>query len=224
MITLFFIQLIKSLLYYFLKKTEIYKSFLNPNTLYYIWGRPKEEIFLNWEEKLCKEIKKGNRSAANELIEIYYTEIFRYCCWHTYSREQAEDATQETFLKFIRYIDAYKHQGMLRAFLYRIAKNTCVDLSRKKDEQMFHDINEMISESSYEEIGFYEIESNEKFQKIINVLPINQRELIILRYSQELTLKEISEVTGEKLRTVQSGIRSALKKIEKEIRKENVNE
>ncbi|MDD6069873.1 MAG: RNA polymerase sigma factor [Clostridiales bacterium] len=93
---------------------------------------------MNREEKLCKEMKKGNRSAANELVEIYYAEIFRYCCWHTYSREQAEDATQETFLKFVRYIDAYKHRGMLRAFLYRIAKNTCVDLSRKKDEEMLH--------------------------------------------------------------------------------------
>lgn len=194
---------------------------MNPETLYYTWGRPKEEIFLNREEKLCKEMKKGNRAAANELVEIYYAEIFRYCCWHTYSREQAEDATQETFLKFVRYIDAYKHRGMLRAFLYRIAKNTCVDLSRKKNDEMFRDINEMISEPAYEEMGFHQIESDENFQKIINVLPKHQRELIILRYSQELTLKEISEVTGEKLRTVQSGIRSALKKIEKEIRKEN---
>lgn len=176
---------------------------------------------MNREEKLCKEMKKGNQSAANELIERYYSEIFRYCCWHTYSKEQAEDATQETFLKFVRYMDAYQHRGMLRAFIYRIAKNVCVDLSRKKDEQMFCDIDEMRKEPAYEEMGFREIESDETFRKIITVLPEHQRELIFLRYGQELTLKEISEVTGEKLRTVQSGIRSALKKMEKEIRKEN---
>ena len=69
--------------------------------------------------------------------------------------------------------------------------------------------------------GFHEIEADENFQKLIHVLSEKQRELISLRYCQELSLKEISEVTGEKLRTVQSGIRLALKKIEKEIRKEN---
>ena len=41
---------------------------MNPETLYYTWGRPKEEIFLNREEKLCKEMKKGNRSAAKIVL------------------------------------------------------------------------------------------------------------------------------------------------------------
>lgn len=177
---------------------------------------------MNREEKLCIEMKKGNRLSANELVELYYTEILRYCYWHTDSKEQAEDATQETFLKFVRYIDAYKHRGMLRAFLYRIAKNTCIDLSRKKEDVMMScDIDEMHSEGVYEEVGFHEIEADENFQKLIHVLSEKQRELIILRYCQELSLKEISEVTGEKLRTVQSGIRQALKKLEKQIRKEN---
>lgn len=177
---------------------------------------------MNREEKLCKEMKKGNQLAANELVELYYTEILRYCYWHTDSKEQAEDATQETFLKFVRYIDAYKHRGMLRAFLYRIAKNTCIDLSRKKENVMMScDIDDMHLEGVYEEAGFHEIEADENFQKLIHVLSEKQRELIILRYCQELSLKEISEVTGEKLRTVQSGIRLALKKIEKEIKKEN---
>lgn len=176
---------------------------------------------MNREEKLCKEMKKGNQLAANELVELYYTEILRYCCWHTDSKEQAEDATQETFLKFVRYIDAYKQRGMLRAFLYRIAKNTCIDLARKKKDVMRScDIDDMHLEAVYEEAGFYEIEADDNFQKLIHVLPEKQRELMILRYSQELSLKEISEVTGEKLRTVQSGIRLALKKLEREIRKE----
>lgn len=177
---------------------------------------------MNREEKLCREMKKGNEAASNELVELYYTEILRYCYWHTDSKEQAEDATQETFLKFVRYIDAYKQRGMLRAFLYRIAKNTCIDLARKKKDVMRScDIDDMHLEAVYEEAGFYEIEADDNFQKLIHVLPEKQRELIILRYCQELSLKEISEVTGEKLRTVQSSIRLALKKLEREIRKEN---
>ena len=113
---------------------------------------------MNREEKLCKEMKKGNQLAANELVELYYTEILRYCCWHTDSKEQAEDATQETFLKFVRYIDAYKHRGMLRAFLYRIAKNTCIDMSRKKEDVMMsYDMDERHSEAVYEEKAFMKL-------------------------------------------------------------------
>lgn len=75
-------------------------------------------------------------------------------------------------------------------------------------------------EPSFEEVRFSEIESVQNFYVLIENLPEEQRELVILRYGQDLTMREISGITGLKLRTVQSRLRSALSKIEKEMGKE----
>ena len=68
------------------------------------------------EDKLIKRIEQGDITAADELIEVYYPEILKYCIWHAPNRTLAEDATQETFLKLIRYMNKYVHKGNFRAF------------------------------------------------------------------------------------------------------------
>lgn len=61
---------------------------------------------MKYEEELIQRIEQGDMAAANELVEMYYAEILRYCLWHTPNRCLAEDAVQETFLKVIRYFDS----------------------------------------------------------------------------------------------------------------------
>ena len=176
---------------------------------------------MNREEKKYKEWKMGNRAAGDELVGMYYADIYRYCRWHTKNQQQAEDATQEVFLKFFRYVDKYRDRGALKAFLYRIAENTCRDYAKRKCNST--EVSWMEDESrepSFEEVRFSEIESVQNFYVLIENLPEEQRELVILRYGQDLTMREISGITGLKLRTVQSRLRSALSKIEKEMGKE----
>lgn len=84
------------------------------------------------ENEIFKQIEQGNMEGLDELVSMYYPEIYRYCCWHTSNQANAEDAVQETFLKAVRYMDRYAHRGRFRAFLYRIAANTCIDMSRRK--------------------------------------------------------------------------------------------
>lgn len=169
------------------------------------------------EDKLFKEIRAGNISAIDELIEMYYAEILKFCVWHTPSKEIAEDATQETFLKAIRYLDSYTHTGRFRAFLYKIALNVCIDINRKSKEDILENFEE---NSIYIENGFTKVESQINFKNLIHSLPDKQKEIVILRFVQDLTIREIAEITGHNLRTVQSSLKSALKKIEKNIKKE----
>ena len=83
------------------------------------------------EEKLMIRIGQGDMDAVDELIGLLYPEILRYCLWHAPNPGLAEDAAQESFMKAIRYYDRYVHKGKCKAFLYRIAANTCVDMYRK---------------------------------------------------------------------------------------------
>ena len=77
------------------------------------------------ENELLQKIEKGDASCWEELAAMYYDDILRYCLYHTRDRETAEDAVQETFLKVIRYFPRYKNKGKFRAFLYKVASNTC---------------------------------------------------------------------------------------------------
>lgn len=172
------------------------------------------------EDKLIKRIEQGDATAADELMERYYPEILRYCIWHAPNRTLAEDATQETFLKAIRYMNKYIHRGKFRAFLYKIAANTCIDMWRKQETiKEFPEgmkLEQMQMEMSYEESGFTEVQALLDMQRMIRILPEEQREIVFLRFGQNLTIREITNVTGIPFRTVQSRIRLALKKLKME--------
>ena len=174
------------------------------------------------EDELILRIKQGEFNALDELITLYYPEILRYCLWHAPNRTLAEDATQETFLKVIRYSDRYVHKGKFKSFLYQIASNTCIDLRRKKwltDTSL----DEIQIEFVYEEKGFEEVIEDIQLRHLVRNLPDESKEIVLLRFGQDLTIREISEIVDQPLRTVQSRLRSALKQIKKEIRKEENN-
>jgi RNA polymerase sigma-70 factor (ECF subfamily) len=173
---------------------------------------------LTREDKLIRKIKQGDADALDELIRMYYPEILKYCLWHAPGRELAEDAAQETFLKMIRYMDAYHGRGKFRAFLYKIAANTCIDMRRKKwlSETCVEDMQE---ELSYQEIGFEQADEYIQLMQMIRTVKPEWQELLVLRFVQNLTLREITEVTGIPLRTVQSRLRLALQQLKKDLRR-----
>lgn len=174
------------------------------------------------EDELILRIEQGDMDALDELVTSYYPEILRYCLWHAPNRSLAEDATQETFLKAIRYSDRYVHKGKFKSFLYQIASNTCVDLRRKKwltDTSL----DEVQIEFLYEEKGFEEVMEDIQLRHLVRNLPDELREIVILRFGQDLTIREIAEIVNQPLRTIQSRLRSALKQIKNGLRKEENN-
>ena len=78
-------------------------------------------------------------------------------------------------------------------------------------------LEEESGEAVYEEIGFARTEADMQMQTLIGRLDTSCQEILLLRFGQELTLREISEITGTPMRTVQSRLRAALKQIEKEV-------
>ena len=133
-------------------------------------------------------------------------------------RESAQDATQETFLKLVRFIGRYEHRGQFRAFLYRIAANTCIDM--KRGALNAEPLADVASESgccmptAYNtENMFSAVEDREQLTAAFACLDDDARELVLLRYGQELSLREISTVTDLPLRTVQTKLRRALTKM-----------
>lgn len=167
------------------------------------------------ENEILKRLENGDKEALDEIIRLYYPEIFRYCIWHTPNREMAEDATQETFVKAIRHMDSYVHRGKFKAYLYKIAINTCNDFWRHEKKSIIPETEE------YTEKGFEQVESKMAMTKLLSELSAGQRELIVLRYVHELKIREIAEILNLPIRTVQSRLRAALKKLKRNYRKEH---
>ena len=165
------------------------------------------------EDELIRQIKQGRRECLDELVELYYPAILRYCMWHMPDRESALDATQETFLKLVRFIDLYSHRGQFKSFLYRIAANTCIDIKRKTAATAELVSEELLLADCRSESSFQRIEDRQQLARALDCVSPEQRELILLRYGQELSLKEISAVTGLPLRTVQTKLRRSIQKL-----------
>lgn len=168
------------------------------------------------EDELIQKIEQGVPGAVDELITLLYPEILRYCLWHAPDRSLAEDAAQETFLKAIRYFDRYTHRGRFKSFLYQIAANTCIDMQRKNRHTDIS-LEESDIDPAYSEPAFEHVRSDMMLRQLVSDLPGDQQEIVLLRFGQDLTIREIGEVVDLPLRTVQSKLRSALKKLKAEI-------
>lgn len=159
-------------------------------------------------------IRLSHDDGMEEWIRAMYPEVLRYCLFHCVNRSEAEDATQDTFLKAFRYGAKIMGLGNRRAFLYRVARNTCIDFARRKRPGI------LPGELPVDERGLRIAEANADFMLLLRGLPSEQRELLILRYQQELTIREIAAVLGIPLRTAQSRLRAVLKSVEHTLRRE----
>lgn len=86
------------------------------------------------ERQWIHAIRKGNKEPLGDIAEKYYDDIWRFCAFQTGSREDAYDLAQETFVRFIRYVESY-HDRNLKGYLLTIARNVCRDYLRRKHRE-----------------------------------------------------------------------------------------
>lgn len=162
--------------------------------------------------KKVRLIGQGKTEYINDIAKAYYDDVYRFCCFQTGNREWAYDLTQETFLRFIRYVDTMKG-GNLKGYLLTIAMNVCRDGWREKNRQSV--------ETSWEEGMAGEAPTQENFnaeermmlQRALLMLPDFQREAIVLHYYHGLKYREIAKMTGTGVATVKSRIRQGCGKL-----------
>lgn len=154
-----------------------------------------------------------DKEYADRVILDNYEDIYAYCFRHLAHRETAEDLTQETFLKFLAGAQGYREYGKLKNYLYVIAGNLIRDYYRKKKEisvEAYMDtMGAALPDAEVERAG-----ERIEIRRALAGLELLDREIIILRYYQELKIKDISAVTGLPASTA----RYRLKKAEKQLR------
>ena len=154
---------------------------------------------------LIQKMKNGDDGAVENFVRKYYPKIFQYCLLHIRDRGDAEDLTQETFLKFFQSFERYQHRGKCSAFLYAIASNACRDYYRKAKEQYVEEIPERAEEDR--EMGTAEIRMD--VENAVARLPEELKETAI--FFQGMKQREIAKLMDIKLSLVKYRVTRAKK-------------
>ena len=149
---------------------------------------------------LVQKAQKGNREAFGEIYKLYFAKIYKYCKFNTNDEDEAQDICQETFVKAwknIKKFDSNRENWSIQAFLFTIARNLIIDKSRKKKDLHINEYLEIeTNENFYENI---EKENNINIVKqALSKLEEIERQIIILRYFEEMDTKQIANILGIK--------------------------
>lgn len=140
-------------------------------------------------------------------IEKEYDNIFRYALYHTGNRHDAEDVTQEAYLKYLEHKEYHK-QGKERQILYTIVRNLCIDLHRKTKAVPL--------ESDVESTE--NITDSVALRLAMSKLSEEDREIIILRLVNNENISVIAQIFGTSRFTMSRRINSIIKQLKSELK------
>ena len=142
-------------------------------------------------------------------INEHYDKIYRYCYFKLKNEQQAEDVTQETFLRFLE-SSRYQDVGRPLAYLYTIARNLCTDEFRRiKTEELKEEV---------EQIGFEDsVIERENLRQAIKELTKEEEELLLLRYVNELPFSDLCRLYGKSRFALYRELTGITKKLERRL-------
>lgn len=151
----------------------------------------------------------GDKQALDKLIRCYYDKIYAYCHHHVQDKQMAEDICQETFYHALAHIERYRHYDKFQNYLYVIAGNQCKDFYKKKKLIYMDEIPDKTEESE----GF---ENAITMQELVQHLPQELKEVIILRFYQELKYQDIAKIINCSTSLVKYRVKKALDLLKEE--------
>lgn len=179
------------------------------------------EVLLSMtDEELVVSYAEGNNCAFEILLSRHKQSLFSYILYRVRNRDLADDIFQDTFIKAILTIKQgrYTENGKFRAWITRIAHNLIVDCFRQErnentvsnDEYEFDLFNNSkLCEDNIETV-MVKAQVFDDVRRLVEYLPDTQREVLNMRYYQELSFKEIADKTGVSINTALGRMRYAI--------------
>ena len=151
------------------------------------------------EESLVRRAQQRDQQAFAQLYEEHFDKIYRYVALRIGDRAEAEDITQQVFLKALRSIASFRWKGIpFSAWLFRIAHNQVIDYQRKRAKQATVPIDESaVSSSSDPQLLVEQSLNIEQLLSAAKRLTEAQREVISLRFAGELPIAEVARIMGK---------------------------
>jgi len=182
----------------------------------------------NEELRLINRVKEGDFTAFRQIMETHQEKIYYLAYDMTNNHQDAEDLSQEVFLKAYHSLKKFRGDAKLSSWLYRIAVNTCIDKIRKKKEvpvlindekendewtSTHYVVDDSVDPENVAESGIMQKHIHHAMQK----LSPREKSVFVLRHYNDLQLKEISDILNLSLGTVKSLVFRAVKKLKEEL-------
>lgn len=171
------------------------------------------------DKELINEYLSGNDKAFEVLLNRHKEKIYTSIYLFVKDRDLAEDIFQDVFIKIIRTLrnGKYNHEGKFLQWAMRISYNMCVDHFRKNKRrtkvsatETFDIFDVLESPEDNKETGMIKSQLHTKVRELVDQLPPEQREVVILRHYADMSFKEISQLTRVSINTALGRMRYAL--------------
>ena len=162
---------------------------------------------------------EATRTAAfNTLVRKYQQRVYWHIRKMVIDHDDADDLTQEVFIKVWHHLADFRGDSQLYTWLYRIASNECLGFLNRKKRNVFTSIDETVAEELTAKLDSSDLVSGDeiqmRLQKALLRLPDKQRLVFNMRYYDELSYHEIAEITGTSEGALKASYHIAAKKIE----------
>lgn len=177
-----------------------------------LYTHPDDQHILS----LFKE-EESRHYAFNLLVRKYQEKVYWHIRKMVIDHNDADDLTQDVFVKIWRKLDLFRENSALFTWIYRIATNECLNFLKKKKRRFMlpiHDINKELSEKIDQNSLIEGSEIERKLQKALLTLPDRQRMVFNMKYFEDLSYKEISEILEVSEGSLKASYHIAVKKIE----------
>jgi RNA polymerase sigma-70 factor (ECF subfamily) len=175
---------------------------------------------------IAKGLKRNDPELLDRLIETYQHRLLRYLLFLTGKREVAEDLFQETWMRVLLRGAQYNGKARFDTWLFTIARNLVIDLSRKRQMASLDEMSEAGEDERPFEVAidgpspfeqFATREDRAEVAEVLLKLEPNYREVLMLRFHEEMSLEEIASVTRAPLSTVKSRLYRGLAALRPEV-------
>jgi RNA polymerase sigma-70 factor, ECF subfamily len=169
----------------------------------------------------------GDESAFNKIVLKYQQKIYWHARRMTGNHLDADEVVQEVLMVLYDKLKDFQFKSSLYTWIYRITATRSINFLRKKNIKQFFSFEDQEAKAvrSQEDI-VKDLEAKEKLaklEKVLQKIPVKQREVFVMRSFEELSYEEISEITGKSIGGLKANYFHAMKKI-MELMKENENE
>ncbi len=183
------------------------------------------------DQELITQYLDGNERAFEELLTRHKSKIYTSIYLFVKDQSLAEDIFQEVFIKIINTLRSgkYNHEGKFVQWAMRIAYNMCVDQFRRKKRrpqvsptETFDIFDVLHISDDNMETSMIKSQTHQRIRQLVDMLPPEQREVVILRHYADMSFKEIAQLTRVSINTALGRMRYALINIRKMVEEKEI--
>ena len=171
--------------------------------------------------ELVRQFKHGDAGAFDAIVLRFQDRVFRLACGWLYDEQSEADVTQEVFVRGFRGLRSFRFRAAPFTWLYRTTRNVCNEFNRQRQVDPLDE--EPVDPDSVPERDVAALDSARRVRELVQKLPERQREVVVLRIFEDLSIRETAQSMGCREGTVKALLHKALARLKLTIKHTGVD-